>query len=82
MKKLISLILTLCMTLSLAACGGSDSSKKVMLKILDTEYITENYAAAFGKDKVELLDKFNAALAELKADGTVDKIIGKYIKAE
>ena len=52
------------------------------LKILDTEYITENYAAAIAKDNTELLEKFNAALAELKADGTIDTIIGKYIKAE
>lgn len=52
------------------------------LKILDTEYITENYAAAIAKENTELLDKFNTALAELKADGTIDTIIGKYIKAE
>ena len=52
------------------------------LKILDTEYITENYAAAIAKENTELLEKFNAALAELKADGTIDTIIGKYIKAE
>ena len=52
------------------------------LKLLDTEYITEDYAAAIAKDNTELLDKVNAALAELKADGTLDEIIGKYIKAE
>ncbi len=52
------------------------------LKILDTEYITENYAAAIAKDNTELLEKFNSALAELKADGTLDSIIAKYIKAE
>ena len=52
------------------------------LKLLDTEYITEDYAAAIAKDNTELLDKVNAALAELKADGKIDEIIGKYIKAE
>ena len=52
------------------------------LKILDTEYITENYAAAFAKENTELLEKFNTALAELKADGKIDEIIAKYIKAE
>ncbi len=52
------------------------------LKILDTEYITENYAAAIAKDNTELLEKFNAALAELKEEGKLDEIIGKYIKAE
>jgi len=52
------------------------------LKILDTEYITENYAAAFAKENTELLEKFNNALAELKAEGKIDEIIAKYIKAE
>ena len=52
------------------------------LKILETEYITENYAAAFAKENTELLEKFNAALAELKAEGKIDEIIAKYIKAE
>ncbi len=52
------------------------------LKILETEYAVEDYAAAISKDNTELKDKFNKALAELKADGTVDKIIAKYIPAE
>lgn len=52
------------------------------LKILETEYAVENYAAAFAKENTELLDAFNAALAELKADGTIDAIVAKYIKAE
>ena len=52
------------------------------LKVLDTEYITENYAAAIAKENTELLEKFNTALAELKAEGKLDEIIGKYIKAE
>ena len=52
------------------------------LKILETEYITENYAAAIAKENTELLDNVNAALAELKEEGKLDEIIGKYIKAE
>ena len=50
------------------------------LKILDTKYAEEDYAAAFNKENTELLKDFNAALKELKEDGTIDKIIGKYIK--
>ncbi len=50
------------------------------LKILDTEYALENYAAAIAKENTELLEKFNTALGELQADGTIDAIIGKYIK--
>lgn len=52
------------------------------LKILETTYAEEDYAACFAKENTELLDKFNAALKDLKEDGTIDAIIGKYIKAE
>lgn len=49
------------------------------LKILDTEYAEEDYAMAIKKGNTELLEKVNKAIEELKADGTFDKIIGKYI---
>ena len=52
------------------------------LKILDTAYAEEDYAIAINKEDKELLDNINAALAELKADGTFAEIVGKYIKAE
>lgn len=52
------------------------------LKILETEYAVEDYAIAVSKENTELLDKINAALEKLTADGTIDAIISKYIKAE
>ena len=52
------------------------------LKILDTEYITEDYAAAMSKDNTALYEAVNTALQELIADGTVQGIIDKYISAE
>lgn len=52
------------------------------LKILDTAYAEEDYAICFSKDNTELKDKVNAALEELIADGTVQKIIDKYIPAK
>ena len=52
------------------------------LKILDTEYVTEDYAIAVAKDNTALKDAINAALKELKDDGTVQSILDKYIKAE
>lgn len=52
------------------------------LKILDTEYTVEDYAIAVAKDNSELKDKINQAMAELKADGTIAKIIETYIPAE
>lgn len=51
------------------------------LKILDTAYAEEDYAICVAKENTDLLEKINAALAELKADGTVDSIISKYIPA-
>ena len=52
------------------------------LKILDTEYVTEDYAACINKENTALLDAVNGALAELKEDGTLQKIIDQYITAE
>lgn len=52
------------------------------LKILDTEYANEDYAIAISKNNTELMDKVNGALKELIADGTVQKIVDKYIPAQ
>ena len=52
------------------------------LKILDTEYILEEYAGAMNKDNAELFEAVNAALEELIADGTIQAIIDTYISAE
>ena len=52
------------------------------LKILETEFAVEDYAAAIAKENTDLLEKVNGALAELKAEGKIDEIVGKYIKAE
>ena len=52
------------------------------LTILDTEYANENYAIGLGKDNTALQEALNKALAELKADGTIQSIIDKYIPAK
>ncbi len=52
------------------------------LKILETEYVTEDYAAALNKENTELLEAVNKAIAELKAEGKLDEIVSKYIKSE
>ena len=51
------------------------------LKILETEYVLEEYAAAMSKDNKELYENVNKALQELIADGTVASIVNKYIPA-
>lgn len=52
------------------------------LKILDTSYADEDYAAAIAKTNTELLEKVNGALKELKDSGKLDEIVKKYIPAE
>ena len=51
------------------------------LVILDTSYAEEDYASGMAKGSA-LEDAVNAALEELKADGTLQSIVDKYITAE
>jgi polar amino acid transport system substrate-binding protein len=75
MKKIIALLLAvMMMTVVFAGCG-----QKVTLSILDTEYAVEDYAICVAKENTDLLEKINAALAELKEDGTAQAIVDKYI---
>ncbi len=52
------------------------------LKILDTEYVVEDYAICIAKDNTELLEKVNETISELKESGALQEIIDKYITAE
>ena len=52
------------------------------LKILDTAYAEEDYAIGFAKGNTAMQSAVNAALEELKNDGTLQAIVDKYIKAE
>lgn len=52
------------------------------LKILETAYANEDYAICVKKGNTELLDKLNEAIEALTADGTIDRIVAKYIPAE
>lgn len=90
MKKFIRILAALMiavMTVSVfAGCSDNagtnndaDVNADAMLAILDTEYITEDYAIAVAKEDAQLLADINAALQSLKADGTVKKIQDKYI---
>ncbi|MBQ3852677.1 MAG: transporter substrate-binding domain-containing protein, partial [Lachnospiraceae bacterium] len=52
------------------------------LIILDEAYADEEYAIAIKKGNTVLLEQINKALEELKADGTLDAIVAKYISAD
>lgn len=51
------------------------------LKLLDGSWVDEDYAVCVAKENTELLKQINQALAELKADGTLQQIVDKYIPA-
>ncbi len=52
------------------------------LTILEGEWLNEEYAIGVKKGNTELLEAVNGALKELIEDGTVQKIIDGYIKAD
>ena len=85
MKKITALILALVMVFALCACGNSGDNNDdaadngVKLKILDSEYVTEDYAFAIAKDNDALLEKVNAAMQELTDDGTIKQVVDYFI---
>jgi len=52
------------------------------LTTLDGNWVEESYAIGMKKGNTALVEAVNQALADLTADGTVQKIIDKYISAE
>lgn len=44
-----------------------------------TDYGVDNFAVGFRKDDIALRDKINGILAEMKKDGTADKIVEKWL---
>ena len=52
------------------------------LKILETEYVSEDYTIGMAKGNTALQSAVNKALAELQEDGTVQSIVDKYIAAK
>ena len=55
------------------------ASQNDQLKVLDEPFTEEEYALAVKKGNTELLNKIDAALLELKEDGTIQAIIDRYI---
>ncbi len=54
-------------------------SKNSDLKIIEGGFDPEEYAICISKDKADLKASINQAIADLKAEGTLDAIIGNYI---
>jgi len=51
------------------------------LTLLEGTWVEEDYAIGFAKGNTAMVEAVNSALKELIADGTVQKIIDKYINA-
>lgn len=52
------------------------------LKILDSPFSEEDYAICLKKGDTAMMEAVNGALAELIADGSVQKVVDKYIPAD
>ncbi len=74
MKKILSLALAaLMLTFVFASCGGSTG-----VKVVEIELTQEDYAFGVDKNQPELLEKTNAFIAKIMADGTFEEICNKY----
>lgn len=85
MKKLITLVLALTMiltmTLSLASCNnGGGESDVDLVKVVDVKLTDEEYAFVAKKGNTQLVNDFNAFLAEIKSNGTFDSLVSKYFE--
>lgn len=86
--RILTAVLAVVLLLALAACGGktepspsapaAPSPAGPKLMILETSYAVEDYAICVAKGS-PLLEKINTALAELTSDGTLQKVVDKYI---
>lgn len=52
------------------------------IKMLEEDFVKEDYAIAVKKGNTNLKEAINKVLAELKENGKIDEIKAKYIKAE
>ena len=52
------------------------------IKILEEKMSEEEYAIAIKKGNMELVEKMNGAIKELKEEGKIDEIVAKYMDAE
>lgn len=81
-KIIISVLLVAILALGVfAACGGNEAApeaKKDVVKVIDIDLTTEEYAFGVDKDQPELLEKVNAFIAKIMSDGTFDEICDHY----
>jgi polar amino acid transport system substrate-binding protein len=67
-----------------AAVTGKPAAKlyarnRGTLQVVDAQLTVEEYGYALRKDEPELMKQFNDALKKLKADGTYQQLVNKYL---
>ncbi len=67
-----------------AAVTGKPAAKvyartRGTLQVVDKQLTVEEYGFAIAKEQPELVKQFNEALKKLKADGTYQKLVDKYL---
>ena len=77
-------MLTIVCATMLTSCGlfGGDKDADPVAKIIDVKLTDEEYAFVCKKGNTELVNSFNAFLADIKANGTFDALVNKYFKGE
>ena len=87
LKKIIAIVLCLTFMFALAACGKTetkddkkdDKKTKEVVKVIDISLTEEEYGFGVAKDDTELLASLNKFFDDAKADGSLEKIVNKYM---
>ncbi len=77
MKKLFVCLVCVIAALCVASCN---TTSKDVVKVIDIKLTDEEYAFAVKKGNTELLNDFNAFLAEIQANGKFDEVVAKYFE--
>ena len=78
MKKIITLLLAVVLCFACVSMTACSKPKDPVVKVLAVELTNEQYAIGVNKNNTALLAEINAAMRELKEDGTYDAIYAKY----
>lgn len=83
MKKIIALIMAMCMVFALAACTGNEAgtSYDELMTIEGLDLAVEEYGIGF-RTGSDVVDEVNKIIKELYEDGTLKKIAEKYDLAD
>lgn len=77
MKKLLVCLMCLVAALCIASCGETEGD---VVKLIDIKLTDEEYAFAVKKGNTELVNDFNAFLAEIEENGKFAEIVAKYFE--